>query len=45
MPKTNERKTKPNKHPKKEYGNPPEILSANLDEIKEEFISKCFKIG
>ena len=36
-------KTKPNKHHKKENENPPEILSADLDKIKEEFISKCFK--
>lgn len=36
-------KTKPNKHHKKENENSPEILSADLDEIKEEFMSKCFK--
>lgn len=36
-------KTKRNKHHKKENENPPEILSAGLDKIKEEFISKCFK--
>ena len=37
-------KTKPNKCPKKENKNHPENLSANLDEIKEEF--KTFsKVG
>ena len=31
-------KTKPNKRPKKENENPPELLSGNVDEIKEEFM-------
>ena len=38
-------KAKPNERPKKENGNRPRILSANLDKIMEKFISKCFEIG
>ena len=39
------KKTKPKKHPKKENENPPEILSAKLNEIKEELMAKCFEVG
>lgn len=36
--------TRPSKRPNKENEIPPEILFANLDEIKEEFVSKYFEI-
>ena len=39
------KKTKPKKHPKKENENPPEILSAKLNEINEELMAKCFEVG